>query len=166
MAIDLPPVMPPALTAVQQLAPYAAATLSFVRKLGDYQIKLTGDHRLDMTELDKAYIFSLYGVEARHTQHTGDFCVLSVATTVYPAHHNRPATTLCTNCQLGKPRRRTGRRNRSTRGHGQSGCVQRYRPSLHALTATGLDRLPDRLECRKYGPARTLRNAGIGSHVS
>ncbi|MFT5575811.1 MAG: hypothetical protein ACI89D_001330, partial [Bermanella sp.] len=55
MAIDLPPVMPPALTAVQQLAPYAAATLSFVRKLGDYQIKLTGDHRLDMTELDTLF---------------------------------------------------------------------------------------------------------------
>lgn len=55
MAIDLPPVMPPLLSPIQQLAPYASSTLPYSRKLGNYEIKLTGDHHLNTLELDTLF---------------------------------------------------------------------------------------------------------------
>lgn len=55
MAIDLPPAMPPALTAVQQASHYSSITVPFVRKIDNYEIKLTGEHHLSLTELDTIF---------------------------------------------------------------------------------------------------------------
>ncbi len=55
MAIDLPPALPPTLTAVQQISPFSAVTVPYARKLGEYEIKLTGDHHLSIDEIDRLF---------------------------------------------------------------------------------------------------------------
>lgn len=55
MAIDLPPVLPPALTATQDVSAYGETTAPYVRKVGDHEIKLTGNHYLNELELDTLF---------------------------------------------------------------------------------------------------------------
>ena len=55
MAIDLPPAMPPVLTALQQVSPYSSMTVPYVRKVENYEIKLTGEHHLSLLELDTIF---------------------------------------------------------------------------------------------------------------
>ena len=55
MAIDLPPAMPPVLTAVQQVSPFSSITVPFVRKIENYEIHLTGEHQLSLLELDTIF---------------------------------------------------------------------------------------------------------------
>lgn len=55
MAIDLPPAMPPVLTALQQVSPYSSMTVPYVRKIENYEIKLTGAHHLSLLELDTIF---------------------------------------------------------------------------------------------------------------
>ena len=55
MAIDLPPSMPPALTAIQEVSAYGKTTAPYVRKVGNYEIQLTGNHYLNELELDTIF---------------------------------------------------------------------------------------------------------------
>ncbi len=55
MAIDLPPALPPTLTAAEQISPFSAATAPYTRKLGDYEIRVTGDHYLTSDELNSLF---------------------------------------------------------------------------------------------------------------
>ena len=55
MAIDLPPVLPPTLAAAEQISPFSSVTAPYARRLGDYDIKITGEHYLTAGELDRLF---------------------------------------------------------------------------------------------------------------
>lgn len=55
MAIDLPPALPPTLAAAEQISPISSATAPYTRKLGEYEVKVTGDHDLTVGELDALF---------------------------------------------------------------------------------------------------------------
>ncbi len=55
MAIDLPPALPPTLAAAEQISPFSSASAPYTRRLGEYDIKVTGDHHLTGGELDALF---------------------------------------------------------------------------------------------------------------
>ncbi|WP_372747361.1 ShlB/FhaC/HecB family hemolysin secretion/activation protein [Litorivivens sp.] len=56
MAIDLPPALPPVLTSSQQISSFSEVSLPYARKLGQYEIRLTGNHGLSAGELDALFV--------------------------------------------------------------------------------------------------------------